>query len=132
MSPQKQASLASPTKTLEKSLKKKKKRSLSLKKFIEPFEDEHFSQTSSQRNLALASTKEMTKRHSNNLSLVSPIDSEPNQELLALLACLNEQAVKEINSGDDKREVLIGQDRLKKAYKIMVETKGAKVFDANY
>ena len=64
--------------------------------------------------------------------MVSPIDSEPNQELLALLACLNEQAVKEINSGDDKREVLIGQDRLKKAYKIMVETKGAKVFDANY
>lgn len=62
----------------------------------------------------------------------SPRDLERNEELLALLACLNEQAVKEINSGDDKREILIGQERLKKAYKIIVETKGAKVFDANY
>lgn len=33
--------------------------------------------------------------------LTSPRDLEKNQEVLALLACLNEQAVKEINQVDD-------------------------------
>jgi len=52
--------------------------------------------------------------------------------VLALLACLNEQAVKEINQVDDEREVSTGQQRLLKAYKIIIETNKASMFDSNY
>ena len=56
---------------------------------------------------------------------------EKNEELMSLLACLNEQAIKEMNTGED--EVLEkGMQRLLKAYKIMVETKNPNSFDANY
>jgi len=44
---------------------------VSLKKHLEKFEDEPTSHTSSQRNLALASTKAITKRDTN---LPSPQD----------------------------------------------------------
>jgi hypothetical protein len=52
------------------------------------------SESSSEANLANASTKAMTKH---DTLLTTPRDLEKNQEVLALLACLNEQAVKEIN-----------------------------------
>jgi hypothetical protein len=48
--------------------------------------------------LAFASTKAITKHET---YATSPRDQEHNQEILALLACLNEQAVKEINQIDD-------------------------------
>ena len=40
--------------------------------------------------------------------------------------------MKEINSGEESNEIIIAQNRLNKAYKIIVETKGTKVFDADY
>ena len=54
-----------------------------------------------------------------------------NEELMSLLACLNEQAINEINTQSDK-EIETGQQRLLKAYKIMVETKNPNNFDPNY
>jgi hypothetical protein len=49
---------------------------------------------------------------------------------MSLLACLNEQAVKEIS--DEGQDLQIGQQRLLKAYKIIVETKNPRAFDSNY
>ena len=56
---------------------------------------------------------------------------ERNEELMSLLACLNEQAIKEL-SNQDETEWETGMQRLLKAYKIMVETKNPNSFDANY
>ena len=50
---------------------------------------------------------------------------------MSLLACLNEQAIKELNQ-QDETEWETGMQRLLKAYKIMVETKNPNSFDANY
>jgi hypothetical protein len=50
---------------------------------------------------------------------------------MSLLACLNEQAIKEL-SNQDESEWETGMQRLLKAYKIMVETKNPNCFDANY
>ena len=50
---------------------------------------------------------------------------------MSLLACLNEQAIKELNTQEDK-ELETGMQRLLKAYRIMVETKNPNSFDANY
>lgn len=50
---------------------------------------------------------------------------------MSLLACLNEQAIKEL-SNQDETEWETGMQRLLKAYKIMVETKNPNSFDANY
>lgn len=47
------------------------------------------------------------------------------------LACLNEQAIKELNTSEES-ELEQGMQRLLKAYKIMVETNNPKSFDANY
>ena len=51
---------------------------------------------------------------------------------MSLLACLNEQAIKELNTQDNEAEWDTGMQRLLKAYKIMVETKNPNSFDANY
>lgn len=54
---------------------------------------------------------------------------------MGLLACLNEQAIKELNSSmksNGDNELDIGQQRLLKAHKIMVETRSPNTFDANY
>jgi len=56
---------------------------------------------------------------------------ERNEELMSLLACLNEQAIKELNT-QDEIEWETGMQRLLKAYKIMVETKNPNSFDSNY
>ena len=50
---------------------------------------------------------------------------------MSLLACLNEQAIKELNTQEDD-ELEKGMQRLLKAYKIMVETKNSSSFDSNY
>ena len=50
---------------------------------------------------------------------------------MSLLACLNEQAIKELNT-QEERELETGMQRLLKAYRIMVETKNPNSFDANY
>lgn len=50
---------------------------------------------------------------------------------MSLLACLNEQAIKEL-SAQEETEWDTGMQRLLKAYKIMVETKNPNSFDANY
>lgn len=50
---------------------------------------------------------------------------------MSLLACLNEQAIKELGT-QDEAEWETGMNRLLKAYKIMVETKNPNSFDANY
>lgn len=50
-------------------------------------------------------------------------DQELTQELLALLVCLNEQAVKEIGQSEDKHDLEIGQQRLLKAYRMVTDAK---------
>lgn len=50
--------------------------------------------------------------------------------MLALLACHNEQAVKEITQQEDGRELEIGQQRLHKAFKIVSDPK--TTFDQKY
>mmetsp|Transcript_47078 Transcript_47078/g.62298 ORF Transcript_47078/g.62298 Transcript_47078/m.62298 type:complete len:180 (+) Transcript_47078:820-1359(+) len=50
---------------------------------------------------------------------------------MSLLACLNEQAIKELGA-QQEAEWDTGMQRLLKAYKIMVETKNPNYFDANY
>lgn len=50
---------------------------------------------------------------------------------MSLLACLNEQAINELNT-QDENEWDTGMQRLLKAYKILVETKNPNSFDANY
>ena len=50
--------------------------------------------------------------------------------MLALLVCLNEQAVKEINQTEDGHDLEIGQQRLLKAYRMVNEAKGK--FDATH
>lgn len=57
--------------------------------------------------------------------------SERNEELMSLLACLNEQAIKELTA-QEETEWDTGMQRLLKAYKIMIETKNPNSFDANY
>ena len=51
--------------------------------------------------------------------------------MMSLLACLNEQAINELNT-QDENEWDTGMQRLLKAYKILVETKNPNSFDANY
>lgn len=52
---------------------------------------------------------------------------------MGLLACLNEQAIKELNSQEDTgNDLEMGQQRLLKAHKIMIETKSRNQFDPNY
>lgn len=77
--------------------------------------------------LAQASTKAQTKHET---YLTSPREAERNEELLSLLACLNEQAVKEIS--EEAQDLLVGQQRLHKAYKIIIETKNPDAFDPSY
>jgi len=81
------------------------------------------------KQLAQASTKAYTKH---DTYLTSPRELDRNEELMSLLACLNEQAVKELSCLDNPHEFQIGQQRLHKAYKIIVETKNPGAFDANY
>ncbi len=50
---------------------------------------------------------------------------------MSLIACLNEQAIKELTTQEES-EWETGMQRLLKAYKIMVETKNPNSFDANY
>jgi len=52
--------------------------------------------------------------------------------LLSLLACLNEQAVKEINTNEEQHDLEIGQQRLQKAFKIVHNPAQPNQFDGNY
>lgn len=48
---------------------------------------------------------------------------KPSQEILAFVASLNEQAVRDINQHDDGHDLEIGQQRLLKALKIVDDPK---------
>ncbi len=48
---------------------------------------------------------------------------KPSSEMLAFVACLNEQAVRDINQHDDGHDLEIGQQRLIKAMKIIDDPK---------
>ena len=90
-------------------------------------EDSTSRRSSDLKLLAQASTKAATKLDTN---ITSPRDSEKNEELLSLIACLNEQAIKEIS--EEGSDLQIGQSRLLKAYKIIVEAKANSICDSNY
>ena len=91
------------------------------------------SEGSEQINLAFEITKPQTK--SDTLINCSPrantADSEMYHELLSHVACLNEQAIKEINANEDAQDLETGQHRLHKAFKIVNEAQNSH-FDSNY
>lgn len=53
---------------------------------------------------------------------VNITEEEKNEEILGLLACLNEQATKELNS-ESTREIESGKQKLLKAYRILIVAK---------